>query len=327
MTRYIPSARARAGARARKLRARPSAFTLIELLVVIAIIAVLIALLLPAVQSAREAARRAQCANNLVQLGIALQNYEASHERLPPGVVNNTGPVLDQPKGYHFGWMTQILPYCEQKNVYNHLNFKLGLYETQNLTSRDLLVDVFLCPSDVASTRRGPTGLAMSSYAGCHNDVEAPIDVNNTGVLFLNSSVRYEDITDGMSLTIFVSEKMNDGLDQGWASGTRATLRNTGSRLAVHGGRGAGGKVLFNVVDDDEVGNTQTKPRGPVYAVPVAEQDSPAFVGGFGSRHPGGQNVLLGDGSVRLLRTSMGGLIGRRLANRADGELISSDQY
>ena len=68
------------------------AFTLIELLVVIAIIAVLIALLLPAVQAAREAARRAQCANNLVQLGLAIQNYEASHERLPPGVVNDTSP-------------------------------------------------------------------------------------------------------------------------------------------------------------------------------------------------------------------------------------------
>ena len=201
--------------------------------------------------------------------------------------MNNTGPVLDQPKGYHFGWMTQILPYCEQKNVYNHLNFKLGLYEAQNLTSRDLLVDVFLCPSDVANLRRGPTGLAMSSYAGCHNDVEAPIDVNNTGVLFLNSSVRYEDITDGMSLTIFVSEKMNDGLDQGWASGTRATLRNTGSRVAHVGGRGAGGRLVFSVVEDDEIGNTKPMPGAAKAVVPVAEQDSPAFVGSFGSRHPG----------------------------------------
>src|SRR5216684_1150993 len=72
-------------------------FTLIELLVVIAIIAVLIALLLPAVQAAREAARRAQCVNNLMQLGIALQNYESAHEVLPPGVVNETGPILEQP--------------------------------------------------------------------------------------------------------------------------------------------------------------------------------------------------------------------------------------
>ena len=92
---------------------RRHGFTLIELLVVISIIAVLISLLLPAVQSAREAARRAQCLNNLMQLAIALQNYESSHEMFPPGVVSETGPVLDQPTGYHFGWLVRILPYCE----------------------------------------------------------------------------------------------------------------------------------------------------------------------------------------------------------------------
>ena len=105
---------------------RDRGFTLIELLVVIAIISVLIALLLPAVQSAREAARRAQCVNNLMQFGIALQSYDSAHEVLPPGVVNQTGPVLDQPKGYGFGWITQILPYFEQKNVYNHFNLKVS---------------------------------------------------------------------------------------------------------------------------------------------------------------------------------------------------------
>ena len=227
----------------------------------IAIIAVLIALLLPAVQAAREAARRAQCANNLVQLGIALQNYEASFERLPPGVVNDTSPVLDQPKGYHFGWLTQILPYCEQRNIYNHLNFKLGLYESQNFTSRTMLVDSFLCPSDSANSRRGPTGLAMGSYAGCHNDVETPIAANNNGVFFLNSSVRYEDITDGSSQTIFLSEKVNDGLDQGWASGTRASLRNMGSRSLGTRARGPGGKLLFEIVQDDEGAAKGQTPR------------------------------------------------------------------
>src|SRR5690606_23000773 len=107
------------------------------------------ALLLPAVQSAREAARRVQCVNNLMQLGIALQNYEGAFEVLPAGSVGEgAGPVLDQPKGYGFGWMAAILPYMELKNVYNHFNYKIGLYEQANLTTRTNLVRSFLCPSD-----------------------------------------------------------------------------------------------------------------------------------------------------------------------------------
>src|SRR4051812_39085560 len=100
----------------RRTRGRPG-FTLIELLVVIAIISVLIALLLPAIQAAREAARRVQCVNNLMQIGIAVQNYESSHEILPPGVVDLAGPIQNVPKGYHASWMVQLLPYLEQKNV------------------------------------------------------------------------------------------------------------------------------------------------------------------------------------------------------------------
>ena len=206
------------------------AFTLIELLVVIAIISVLIALLLPAVQAAREAARRAQCSNNLMQVGLSLQNYEAAYERLPPGVVNETDPVLDRTTGYQFGWLAQILPFFEQRNVYNHLNFRFGVFQAQNLTCRTISIDGFLCPSDSSSMRRSASGVAMTSYAGCHNDVEAPISAKNNGVLFLNSSVRLEDVTDGTSQTIFISEKLNDGMDQGWASGSRASLRNLGSR-------------------------------------------------------------------------------------------------
>ena len=145
-------------------------------------------------------------------------------------MVNHTGPILDQPKGYHFGWMVQILPYCELRNVYNHFNFKIGLYETQNFTTRTTLVRGFLCPSDPGANR-GPTGVAMTNYVGSHNDVEAPIAANNNGVLFLNSAIRYEDITDGSSQTIFLGEKLNDGLGEGWASGTRASLRNSGSGI------------------------------------------------------------------------------------------------
>ena len=168
-----------------------------------------------------------------MQMGLALQSYESAHEVLPPGVVNLTGPVLDQPKGYGFGWMTQVLPYFEMKNVYNHFNLKVGLYEPQNSTTRTNLVRSFLCPSD-SGPARDSNRIAMTNYAGVHHDVEAPIAADNHGVLFLNSAVRYEDVTDGTSMTLFVGEKLNDGLDLGWASGTRASLRNTGLNVEPH---------------------------------------------------------------------------------------------
>ena len=303
--------------RARQDVPAAAAFTLIELLVVIAIIAVLIALLLPAVQAAREAARRAQCCNNLMQLAIAVQNYESSHEMLPPGVVNLTGPIVDQPKGYHFGWLVQILPYCELRNVYNHFNFKMGLYETQNFTTRTTLVRSFLCPSDPGANR-GPTGVAMTNYAGSCNDVEAPIAASNNGVLFLNSAIRFEDITDGTSQTIFVGEKLNDGLGEGWASGTRASLRNSGSGI----NRTANPLTTPLVPVDDEEDSA-----GGAKAAASTPFDVLTFVGGYSSRHPGGGNFAFGDGSVRFLKNSIGAGTFRLLTSRADGEIISAEKF
>ena len=224
---------------------RRSGFTMIELMVVVAIIAVLISLLLPAVQAAREAARRTQCGNNLIQLGIALESYEASHQVLPPGVINPTGPIVETPSSYHFNWITQILPHFEQGNVYNHLDFQVGIYQTNNLTARSVFLNALVCPSESrgrnsfqgfgAAPSQSPfSGIpdpALTSYAACHNDVEAPIDVKNTGVFFLNSHVRFDEIEDGLSHTIFIGEKRPPGDELGWASGTRSTLRNTGTPI------------------------------------------------------------------------------------------------
>lgn len=288
-------------------------FTLIELLVVIAIIAVLIALLLPAIQAAREAARRAQCVNNLMQLGIALQNYEAAHEVLPPGVVNDKGPILNVAKGYHISWAAQILPFIEQKNIYNHLNFKLGAYTIENASARSITIATYLCPSQV---KRGAGGGGNSGvdnhYAACHNDTEAPISVKNTGVFFLNSRIRYEDIPDGSSSTIFVGEKMQGAADLGWISGTRATLRNTGNIP------NSGGAVTPLTGPD---------PADPEAAPSGAGEESALPVGGYSSHHPGGSNFAFGDGSVKFLKGSISPQVFRHLGNRADGEMISAEQY
>jgi prepilin-type N-terminal cleavage/methylation domain-containing protein/prepilin-type processing-associated H-X9-DG protein len=326
---------------------RRSGFTMIELVVVVAIISVLIALLLPAVQSTREAARRAQCSNNLTQLGIAIENYEATNLVLPPGVVDRVGPVVETPTSYQFGWICQILPYFEQKNVYNHLNFSAGVYATPNLTARAVTMNVLLCPSDgrrsgwgnrVQNFGVGPSNAtlmnlpdaATTAYAACHNDVEAPIDANNNGVFFLNSHVRLDEIEDGLSHTIFVGEKRSPGDELGWASGSRATLRNTGtpinqtfldlSDLTPFLTDLAGGERPTNAIEAVPAPDPVSPPAAPVAQGSIA-------VGGFSSSHQLGSNFLFGDGSVRFVRTTINARIFRLLGNRRDGEPIGDNQF
>ncbi len=312
-------------------------FTLIELLVVIAIIAILIALLLPAVQQAREAARRTQCRNNLMQLGLALHNYEMAHETLPPGVSNPTGPILSKPDGYHMGWMTQILPYLEQQNAYKKIDFSRSVYAPENATVRAHIVPVVLCPSSPlashVSMAMDGTQYAINTYAGVHNDVEAPIDVNQNGVLFLNSAVKYEDVSDGSSNTIYVGEyrvEQNQalGYNLGWMSGTRGTLRNavviyrkpaaTNGTSPNPAGAPNTPTPVFQDGDITTHGAWEAIPVDPETKLPSSE-----YVGGFGSYHSGGAQFLLGDGSVRFISQNISVPVFRNLTNRKDGELIS----
>jgi prepilin-type N-terminal cleavage/methylation domain-containing protein/prepilin-type processing-associated H-X9-DG protein len=293
---------------------RRPAFTLIELLVVIAIIAVLIALLLPAVQSAREMARRTQCTNNLLQLGVALGHYASAHTVLPPGVVNDKGPILSVPSGYHYSWAVQILPFIERGNVYRRFDFRRGVYDKANETARISKISTFLCPSDTVQ---------FTNYAGCYHDVEAAIDVDNRGVLYLNSRVRYDDITDGTAYTILLGEIRNwPGL--GWASGTRATLRNTGWAINEHEPSPSAWVGLPNQPISGGLKAVAGIPPGSVVDEDVLPID---FTGGFSSRHSHGSNFLFCDGAVRFLNSSINRHVYQRLGNRADGDLIDGDQY
>ena len=202
-------------------------FTLVELLVVIAIIGILVALLLPAVQAVREAARRSQCQNNLVQIVLAVNQYEMAHSMYPPGSVDAQGPIRSVAKGFHHSWITQILPYMEQRNTWMHIDRTFGVYDKKNAVVRDLGIDTLLCPSSPWPAD------GYSHFAAVHHELESPIDVNNNGTFFLNSHVRYDDLLDGSSQTLFIGEKLSVASDLGWMSGTSATLRNTGTPILL----------------------------------------------------------------------------------------------
>jgi prepilin-type N-terminal cleavage/methylation domain-containing protein len=291
-------------------------FTLVEMLVVIAIMGILMALVLPAIQGMRETARRAECAYNLTQLGAALTDYESAQGSLPPGVIDKQGPVRSEPRGYHVGWIVQLLPYLDERATYQHVDLSVGVYDPKNAPLRALHISRLQCPTYSGGK---PEAVGMSNYAGCHNDVESPIDADNRGVLFLNSRVTMKDILDGPSHTFFVGEKLGSENDLGWMSGTRATLRNTGTPLNMT--EGDDGAILPDAIaaneeDENNPGNAAAAPKEP----PAIAAD--LRVGGFGAQHPTVANFLFGSGAVRAISKDIDMHIYQRMGSRADGELL-----
>ena len=300
--------------------------TLIELLVVIAVIGLLVALTLPAVQSAREAARRAACLNNLKQFGLALHNFHESHGTFPPGGV---GPVRGVPPGLkEHGLGTYLLPYLEQDALFRQYRWDVSYFDPPNQAVVNTQLKVWQCPA--AESNRVHDGsritvppvavpfqgtAACADYAGMHlvnpglllTGLVDPVN-NYFGIFEVNRTTRLAEVLDGTSQTIMMAEcagrpKLWQGrivVPDAWLSGgpwaSRSMLFGQG---ATPDGTALFGPCAVNCTNNREV-----------Y-----------------SFHPTGANAVFADGSVHFLRADLNIRVFARLVTRAGGEVVSSTDF
>jgi prepilin-type N-terminal cleavage/methylation domain-containing protein/prepilin-type processing-associated H-X9-DG protein len=377
---------------------RRPGFTLIELLVVIAIIAVLIALLLPAVQSAREAARRAQCMNNMKQIGLALHNYHSTHNAFPPGRMfpdaivagvpkltltsYGTGNLPDAPGNWsgYYSVHCHILNYMEQVAAYNALNFtgvNLGQLQdangkvvSANYTTYTLTASSFLCPSDPYG-KNGPGGdnSYRANFGGSTPYAGGGLRGDNTqrsgtdnGMFTYGPGITIAQVTDGTSNTAMFAERTKGSAsfanpDRGDnviaptftitfnpvadADGLFALCNRTFPNTAYFYQQGRyAASPGFGLQFSDGWGfswyisslyNHVAPPnwKGWDCGVGSSLMDAPSEHAIVSARsfHPGGVNVLMGDGTVKFMKDSVNLLAWRGLGTRAGGEVLSSDSY
>ena len=307
-------------------RASPrSAFTLIELLVVIAIIAVLIALLLPAVQAAREAARRIQCTNNLKQLALATQNYHDIHGRFPIGSLGHD-PItgLYPANAYRQPFIVGMLPFIEAGTLFNAYNMMLQFEAIDNQTVRAAAIATFNCPSDTPQ---------VFFKATTDQDVKGNYGVNwGQGTFFVpilkgpfwlayGSSIA--EITDGTSNTLEIMELIQTPSPSVAAIDRRGRMWNDDAGCYQVSTLLAPNSPLPDVT----VCLNNPTPNTPCTNSPTSAASTQTFTLGSRSRHPGGVNASLCDGSVRFFKNTVNLATWKALSSSAGGEVISADQF
>jgi prepilin-type N-terminal cleavage/methylation domain-containing protein/prepilin-type processing-associated H-X9-DG protein len=327
-------------------------FTLVELLVVIAIIGILVGLLLPAVQQVREAARRVSCQNNLRQLGLALHNYQSALSKFPPGYAYMSGADYAAQTGYpvapgyddanYLGqaWGAFVLPYIEQNNLYQTIDFDLPGFDVANLPARETPLGTFLCPTDAWSQSnfviRDDSVTPVERYAAasyCANwgpasgvletpgDPSDDINLDATpdqsdGPFFRNSRIGFRDIADGTSNTLALGERTNGPIldENGEPIGAPPHPNFENVWFAA---------IRDIVVPDDDHGHMVL--FDTEYAPNQSRGEGTGADRAISAPHPGVAQFAFMDGSVHTVSDQIELQVYRALSSIRGGEVVPAD--
>jgi prepilin-type N-terminal cleavage/methylation domain-containing protein/prepilin-type processing-associated H-X9-DG protein len=338
---------------------KSTAFTLVELLVVITIIGILIALLLPAVQAAREAARRMQCCNNMKQIGLGLHNYHSAHSVFPPAIIDSgaafwpgfaTRPPGSPARALNTSGWVILLPYMEQQGLNDTYDFTQAscaiAYNGATVVGDPKVnkaivtarLAVFRCPSDddmtvVSGGSDGITDAATGNYTmawGSYHDYygnyssygSSPVQ----GMFGNNGAARLDEIKDGTSQSIAAGESLQRscwGYDSFWAIGRAGTVGLVASPTMFDASWVRGTQINMSV-NESGIATSCRDVSSPVCGGLCGGPTLPYNHWIFSSRHPGGANFVMGDGSVMFINNGIDPVTWRNLNYIHDGNIVGS---